>query len=117
MEKGDIERLMTRIPGGGGGGTTGDVNTARVNVVLVDWSERERSAREVADAIMAEANTLPGVRVPVVMPASLGRRGSGRPVEAVIGGPDYESLSRWSAVRKSALRTTCPTGRSPSGYG
>jgi multidrug efflux pump len=95
MEKGDIARLMMRVPGGGGA-ASGDVNNARGNLVLVDWHERDRSAREVANAILAEARKLPGVRVQIAMPGSLGRRGSNRPVEAVIGGPDYESLSKWS---------------------
>ncbi len=96
MEKGDIARLMMRVPGGGGGPTSGDVNSARGNLVLVDWHERDRSARDIANAIMAEARKLPGVRVQIAMPSSLGRRGSNRPVEAVLGGPDYESLSKWS---------------------
>jgi multidrug efflux pump len=104
MEKGDIMRLMMRVPGGGGSGSSGDVNSARGNLVLVDWHERERSAREVANAIMAQARKLPGVRVNIAVPTSLGRRGSNRPLEAVIGGPDYESLSKWSAILMNKAR-------------
>jgi multidrug efflux pump len=97
MEKGDIARLMMRVPGNMGGGVSGDVNNARGSIVLVDWHERDRSAREIANTLMAEARKLPGVRVSIVVPGSLGRRGANRPIEAVIGGPDYESLSQWSA--------------------
>ena len=104
MEKGDIMRLMMRVPGGGGSGSSGDVNSARGNLVLVDWHERDRSARDVANAIMAQARTLPGVRVNIAVPTSLGRRGSNRPLEAVIGGPDYESLSKWSAILMNKAR-------------
>jgi len=104
MDKGDIMRLMMRVPGGGGGPASGDVNSARGNLVLVDWHERDRSARDVANAIMKEARNLAGVRVNIAMPGSLGRRGSNRPVEAVIGGPDYESLSKWSAKMVNAAR-------------
>jgi multidrug efflux pump len=104
MEKGDIMRLMMRVPGGGGGGSAGDVNSARGNLVLVDWHKRDRSAQEIAGAIMREARKLPGVRVNINSPGSLGRRGSNRPVEAVIGGPDYESLSKWSAQLIAAAR-------------
>jgi multidrug efflux pump len=40
---------------------------------------------------------MPGVRASTGQPASLGRRGqSGSPVQAVIGGPDYEQLAQWS---------------------
>ncbi len=104
MEKGDIQRLTMRVPGGGGGAAAGDVNSARGGMILADWHERDRSAQEIANAIMKEARKLPGVRVNIVMPSSLGRRGSNRPFEAVIGGPDYESLSKWSAQMLAAVR-------------
>lgn len=104
MDQGDIQRLMMRVPGGGGGPSSGDVNSARGNLVLVDWHERDRSARDIANAIMADARKLAGVRVNVSVPGSLGRRGSNRPVEAVIGGPDYESLAKWSAQIVNAAR-------------
>ncbi|MGQ0835609.1 MAG: efflux RND transporter permease subunit [Gammaproteobacteria bacterium] len=97
MQTGDIRRMMLRIPGGGGNVSTGSVNSARVIVVLTDWHDRKRSAREITSSLMAEIGKLPGVRAFAGQPGSLGRRGFGSPVEAVIGGPDYESLSQWSA--------------------
>ncbi|MGH8311035.1 MAG: efflux RND transporter permease subunit, partial [Steroidobacteraceae bacterium] len=55
MEAGDIRRMMLRIPGGGGGNvSTGSVNSARVIVVLTDWRDRKRSAREITSSLMAE---------------------------------------------------------------
>jgi hydrophobe/amphiphile efflux-1 (HAE1) family protein len=97
MEKGDIERAMVRVPNtGGGDGVQGaDVNSARAVLILKDWSERKRSAREVGQAVLAEARKMAGVRASLGQPASLGR-GNRPPVEAVIGGPDYERLSAWS---------------------
>ncbi|HKE96467.1 MAG TPA: efflux RND transporter permease subunit [Povalibacter sp.] len=97
MAKGDIERVMLRVPGAGGAVQTGDVNTARAVVILKNWHERERSAREIQQALLVEARKLPGVRVSAGQPGSLGRRGVGQPVQAVLGGPDYESLSAWQA--------------------
>jgi multidrug efflux pump len=97
MEKGDIERVMIRVPGIGGGDVrTGDVNSARAVVILKDWHERERSAREITEALLAEVRMLPGVRASAGQPGSLGRRGFGAPVQANIGGPDYQALSQWS---------------------
>ena len=96
MEKGDILRLMLRMPAGFSA-STGSVNSARAIAILADWHDRERSAREISQSIMAEVSKLPGVRAFASQPGSLGRRGSSNPVEAVIGGPDYESLSKWSA--------------------
>ncbi len=87
---GDISQVLLRVPGGGGGGLarTGDVNSARVSMMLVDWHDRQRSAQQVADAVVKEAHqTMPGVRAMSNQNGSLGRRGSGRPFEAVLGGP------------------------------
>jgi multidrug efflux pump len=99
MEKGDIERVMVRVPNTGGGGgesaLSGDVNSARAVVILTDWSKRSRSAKEIGDAILAEARKLAGVRASTNQPASLGR-GFRPSVEAVIGGPDYEQISQWT---------------------
>jgi multidrug efflux pump len=97
MEKGDIDRVMMRIPSAGGGDVrTGDVNSARAVVILRNWRDRKRSAREITQALLVEARKLPGVRVASGQPGSLGRRGVGEPVQAVIGGPDYQTLSQWS---------------------
>ena len=94
---GDIDHVLVRIPGGQGGAPTGDVNSARAVMILKNWRERTRSAREVTMSIVNEASKMAGVRVQAGQPGSLGRRGVGRPLEAVLGGPDYESLSKWSS--------------------
>jgi multidrug efflux pump len=97
MEKGDIERVLVRVPGQGGANVrTGDVNSARAFLLLEPWEERERSAQQIVQSVLAQARMLPGVRASSGQPSSLGRRGIGRPVNAVIGGPDYESLAEWS---------------------
>jgi multidrug efflux pump len=95
MKQGDIERVSIRVPGGFGG-RSGDVNSARAMLVLTDWNARDRSADEIARAVVAKARSLPGVRVNAGRPGSLGRRGFGRPVQAVIGGPEYPQLSQWT---------------------
>jgi len=95
---GDIARYFVRIPGGGnGGGGRSDVNSARGILILTDWHDRARPARQIADALQATAQReLPGVRVSTGLPGSLGRGGFGSPVQAVLGGPDYDTLSGWS---------------------
>jgi multidrug efflux pump len=62
MKQGDIERVSIRVPGGFGG-RSGDVNSARAMLVLTDWNARDRSADEIARAVVAKARSLPGVRV------------------------------------------------------
>ncbi len=93
MEQGDIQRVTLRVPGGWGGG--GEVATARVIMTLKPWNERDRSAQDIAGALRKELGALPGVRATAILPGAL-RGGFGSPVQAVIGGPDYESLAKWS---------------------
>jgi multidrug efflux pump len=103
---GDIQRVLVRVPGVGGGDTrTGDVNSARAIVILTPWHERDRSAQEISQALLAEARKLPGIRASAGQPNSLGRRGFGAPVQANIGGPDYQVLSQWSGRILELART------------
>jgi multidrug efflux pump len=95
IEKGDIQRATLRMPGGFGTDTVGSANSARVIIVLEDWSERARSARDIANSLRGELGKLPGVRAVAILPTSL-RGGFGSPVQAVLGGPDYERLAEWS---------------------
>ncbi len=99
-EHGELERAILRVPNFSGGGTvqTGNVNTARAVLIASDWSERDRSMDEILRDILTEAkSSMPGVRVFPARPGSLGRRSGTAGIEAVIGGPDYERLSQWSA--------------------
>ena len=93
MKFDDIQRVTLRVPGGWGGG--GEVTTARVIITLKPWTERDRSAQDIASALRKELGSLPGVRATAILPGAL-RGGFGSPVQAVIGGPDYESLAEWS---------------------
>jgi multidrug efflux pump len=97
VEGGEIQRVLVRVPGQGGNDLrTGDVNTARAFLIFADWGERERTAQEIMQPVLAEARKLPGVRVSMGMPGGLGRGGLQSPIVAVIGGPDYERLAVWS---------------------
>jgi len=94
-EKGDIKRVTLRLPGGLDS-SSGSVNNARLIITMVDWRDRKRSTQDVARAITADLRKLPGVRATAMTPGGL-RSGWGSPIEANIGGPDYEKLAQWSA--------------------
>jgi multidrug efflux pump len=94
-QHGDIRRFIMRIGTGGGGGTT-EVNEVRGFILLEDWNERERSAIDVAASLTTQFKDLPGVRPRIYAMQGLGSRGFGRPLQVVIGGPDYPTLSGWS---------------------
>ncbi len=92
-DDGPVMRVLTRLPAGWGG--TGGVNSARAIVLLRNWKERDESVEEIAARLGSRLGALPGVRVSVFTPASLGIRSDGRPVELVLGGPDYAQLQEW----------------------
>jgi multidrug efflux pump len=97
QEFGDILRFNIRVPGGMGG--TGELNSVRSFAVLKDWSERRRSAKDIAASLQKKVAGLPGMRafVSSQMGGIGGRSWGQSPVQAVIGGPDYDALSQWSA--------------------
>jgi len=87
-----VRRFLTRLPGSFGGG---EVNSARSIVLLENWDERSENDKAIAARIRERLAVLPGVRSFVFTPSSLGLRSDGRPVEMIIGGPDYEQLQQW----------------------
>ena len=96
----EVNRLLIRAPGFG----RASFNQAFIIIVLNDWSERRP-----ADAIIGEVNRalsdLPGIRGFARMRQGLGG-GSGKPVQFVISGPDYETLQQWRDIYVDALENS-----------
>ncbi len=95
VKKGNAMRVLTRSGSWGGGGA---VNSGRVIVPLRPWGEREESASQIIARLRSKLNDLPGVRVVVTQPGSLGIRGAGTPVRMVLGGSTYEQLAQWRDI-------------------
>ena len=93
VDTGDVRRVTLRVPAGFDG--AGGVNSARLILVLNDWSERDRSAQEIAASMQKKLSGLPGVRANTMAGGNM-RGGWGKPLQAVLGGPDYETLAEWS---------------------
>jgi len=93
VDHGPMLRVLLRLPSNFG--STGEVNSARAICILKPWGERKEGVEEIAARVRTRLNDLPGVRVSVVTPQSLGIRGDGTPVELVLGGPDYQQLQDW----------------------
>jgi multidrug efflux pump len=87
-----VRRFLTRLPGTWGGA---EVNSARAIVLLENWDDRDESDKEIGARLRGRLNELAGVRSFVSHGSSLGLRSDGRPVNMVIGGPDYEQLKQW----------------------
>jgi len=95
-----VRRYLTRLPGSWGGA---EVNSARSIVLLENWDLRDESDKEIASRLRERLMELPGVRSFVSSPSSLGLRSDGRPVEMVLGGPDYEQLREWRDLLLAAI--------------
>jgi multidrug efflux pump len=91
MQAGDIDRMLIRIPGMGGGDS---VNTATAMVSLPDWSQRTRSTGDVADEIGKQLAQIPGVKATTIQRSGFGS-GYGQPVQVVLGGGDFVQLAQW----------------------
>jgi multidrug efflux pump len=93
LDSGEAIRVLVRTPRSFGNSEV--VNTGIGIVVLEHWDRRERSGNEIMAALQPGLSEIPGVRVITVMRQGLGGRRVGQPVQFVIGGPDYDELSRW----------------------
>jgi multidrug efflux pump len=102
-ETGEISRLLVRAPGFGGD----SFNQGNVIAVLADWDQR-RPADDIIAEVNAQLADLPGVRAFAMMRQGLGGRGSGKPVQFVLGGPSYEELTEWRDTLVAALEANNP---------
>jgi multidrug efflux pump len=92
---GDVVRANMRVPGGFGGAT--EMNQARGFVALAPWGERERTAEQIAQSVRGPLAQIAGVRASINLPGGW-VRGSGSPVQVVLGGTDYAELVQWRDV-------------------
>ena len=94
-ENGEATRVLLRVPASFA--STNEVNSVRGIVVLSSWSERDRSMQEIMADVNRQLAALPGYRAFTVARRGLGG-GSGKPVEFVLGGGDYDELARWRDI-------------------
>ena len=94
-DNGEATRVLLRLPASFT--STNEVNSVRGIVVLSPWSERSRSMQEIMSYVNRNLAALPGYRAFSVARRGLGG-GSGKPVEFVLGGSDYDELARWRDI-------------------
>lgn len=91
---GEFQRMLMRVPGSFG--STAAYNDARGIIVLSDWSQRkpiDHYLREVRE----KTADITGVRISSVLRQAFGG-GTEKPVQFVIGGPDYAELAKWRDI-------------------
>jgi multidrug efflux pump len=87
---GEVARIYSVV------GRSGQPHQAFVVARLAPWGERAHTQQEILRPLIAPLSALPGARAFPVSPAGLGLGGSRTPLQVVIGGPDYQSVQRWS---------------------
>ncbi len=91
IDEGLVQVVVMAVPGWGGNSS----NSGVIMVVMKPWGEREISTKEAAARVNAAWRNIPDVRAFAFVRSGLSRRGGGRPVQFVLGGPDYETLAEW----------------------
>ncbi len=100
--KGEIRRLLLRVPGFGSSGK--QVNSGFIIVLLEDWSKRKRSGQSIMRSSFGEIAKVPGILAFPVMPQSIRSGGVKKPVQFVLLGNTYEKLSEWKEIIKKEAR-------------
>ncbi|MEX0619811.1 MAG: efflux RND transporter permease subunit [Pseudohongiellaceae bacterium] len=93
IERGEIENVISMVPGFGGGG--GAVNGGMSIVSLPAWGARPKSTQQVMDELNQKWSQIPALQVSMFMRSGLVRGGGGQPVQFVLGGRSYEELTEW----------------------
>jgi multidrug efflux pump len=104
VEKGEIEGISVRAPGGFGPSGS-SFNSGSIQVVLTEWGHR-RNGFEIINDINRQLADIPGVRAFANMQTAF--RGGGKPIQFVIKGPSYATLVEWRNTFIDALNQENP---------
>ncbi len=89
-ESGEADSTMISAPGWGGGFSSGNAI-----ITLADWSERERSADEIAQELNQRLRDQTSAQVNASTPGAFRGGGGGNSVDMIVTGSDYEAMFRW----------------------
>ena len=89
---GEVESYLISSPGFGGG----SFNSGNASLILKDWSERDRSADEIAQELNGKLRGQTGAQVNASVPGAFQRGGNtGNSIELVATGTDYREIYNW----------------------
>ncbi|MCB1685832.1 MAG: efflux RND transporter permease subunit [Pseudomonadales bacterium] len=92
--EGEVSRVVSRVPGFGDTATS----TGILIVSMAPWDERTLTTQQAVDRVMADWQTIPSVRAFAFVRSGLSKGGGDRPVQFVIGGPNFETLAEWRDI-------------------
>ncbi len=89
---GEVESYLVSAPGFGGGG----FSSGNASLTLRDWSERDRSADEIAQELNGKLRGQTDAQVNASTPGAF-QRGSGNSnsIEMIVTGSEYEAIYQW----------------------
>ncbi len=91
-ESGEVESYLISAPGFGGG----SFNSGNAVLTLKDWSERDRSADEIAQELNQKLRSQTDAQVNVSVPGAFQRGGgNSNSIEMVLTGAEYEDMFQW----------------------
>jgi multidrug efflux pump len=89
---GEVDSYLVSAPGFGGG----SFNSGNAVLTLVDWSERDRSADDIAQELNGKLRSQTDAQVNASVPGAFQRGGgSSNSVELVVTGAEYDDIYRW----------------------
>ncbi len=90
---GEVDSYLVSAPGFGGG----SYNSGNATLTLKDWSERHRSADQIAQELNGKLRGQTGAQVNASVPGAFQRGGGGgsNSVEMIATGAEYEEIYRW----------------------
>lgn len=101
IDSGEIETLFTRVG-------QWDPNIVVASGRLAPWSERETSQQDIVNALRGPLSEIPGARVFVYGPSSIGRRRGGDrggSLDVALTGPDYQDIYIAARALSDAIET------------
>jgi multidrug efflux pump len=91
-DAGEVSSFLVSAPGFGGG----SFNSGNAVMILKDWSERDRSADEIAQELNGKLRSQTGAQVNASVPGAFQRGGNtGNSIELVATGTDYREIYNW----------------------
>ena len=91
-DAGEVESFLISAPGFGGG----SFNSGNASLILKDWSERDRSADEIAQELNGKLRSQTDAQVNASTPGAFQRGGGGgNSIELIATGAEYEEIYAW----------------------
>ncbi len=92
VANGEAETFLISAPGFGGG----SFNSGNAVLTLADWSQRDRSADEIAQELNGKLRSQTGAQVNASTPGAFQRGGgNSNSIEMVVTGAEYEDIYQW----------------------